>query len=271
MTRWRNPRLAARKGATDRACMINPMKPGRVPLERALSKLGLATRTEARRLIGDGRVSVHGRTVDDPLMPVVPERAHITIDGASAGLTPPVMILLHKPRGTVTTRRDPDGRKTVYDCLTGLEDHVIPVGRLDAASSGLLLLTNDTRLADWLTDPVHAIPRTYLVTVRGRLTEEDARLMEAGLTDRGETLRAVRAEILKASGRETHLRVVLDEGRNREIRRLGDGVGHEVTRLKRIAVGGLELGDLPAGDWLRLDDAMLRGAFPGAPIRRGQT
>src|SRR5262245_56556977 len=132
-----------------------PRRPGRVPLERALSKLGLASRTEARELIRTGRVAVDGGIETDPLRPVVPETICIEIDGHPVRRSQTLTVLLHKPRGVVTTRSDPQKRPTVYDCLEGLDAHVIPVGRLDAATSGLLLLTSDTRFADWVTDPRH--------------------------------------------------------------------------------------------------------------------
>lgn len=242
-------------------------KPGHVPLERALSKLGLASRTEARELVRAGRVAVDGRTADDPFLSVVPERIRIEIDGRPARRAEPLTVLLHKPRGVVTTRSDPEGRATVYGCLTDLDEHVVPVGRLDAATSGLLLLTNDTRLADWVTDPENEVPRVYLVTVRGELSEATARRLEEGIEDSGERLAARAVTVRKRSRRETHLAVELTEGKNREIRRMLAAAGHEVTRLKRVSFGGLELGDLPPGRWRRVGDAELRTAFPGAPVR----
>jgi 23S rRNA pseudouridine2605 synthase len=237
-------------------------KPGQVSLERALSKLGLASRTEARALIRDGRVTVDGRKATDPLQPVVPETTRMAIDGRPAVRPRTRTILLHKPRGVVTTRSDPEGRPTVYTCLEGLDDHVIPVGRLDAATSGLLLLTNDTRFADWVTDPENAVPRVYLVTVKGELKDATAQRLEEGLEDNGEHLAARKATIRKRSRRETHLVLELTEGKNREIRRLLAAVGHEVTKLKRVAFGGLELGDLPPGKWREVSEEEIRRAFP---------
>ncbi|HYO11883.1 MAG TPA: pseudouridine synthase [Thermoanaerobaculia bacterium] len=240
---------------------------GRVPLERALSKLGLASRTEARELIRAGRIAVDGRIATDPLLDVVPERLRIEIDGRPARRADPVTILLHKPRGVVTTRSDPEERATVYGCLEGLDAHVVPVGRLDAATSGLLLLTNDTRFADWVTDPRNEVPRVYLVTVRGELGEETARRLEEGVEESGERLAARSVHIRKRSRRETHLVVELTEGKNREIRRMLAAVGHEVTRLKRVSFGGLELGDLEPGRWRVIPEDELKRAFPDAPIR----
>ncbi len=242
-------------------------RPGFVPLERALSKLGLASRSEARELIRAGRVTVDGRSETDPLREIIPERALIGIDGRSARRAEPVTILLHKPRGVVTTRSDPEGRPTVYGCLEGLDAHLIPVGRLDVATSGLLLLTNDTRFADWVTDPRNEVPRVYVVTVRGELSDETSRLLEEGIEDAGERLAARSIRIRKPSRRETHLIVELSEGKNREIRRLLDAAGHEVTRLKRVSFGGLELGELAPGKWRIISTAELRAAFPGASIR----
>jgi 23S rRNA pseudouridine2605 synthase len=221
-------------------------------LERALSKLGLATRQEARRMILAGDVRVDGLIARDPNAGVVPEEIEIAIGGVERSRAPRVVVLLYKPRGVVTTRRDPEGRRTVYDCLAGLDEHVVPVGRLDAATSGLLVLTNDTRLADELTDPANAVSRTYLVTVRGRVADESAAAAVDGVEDRGEHLAASSVIVRKASGRESHLVVELRQGKNREIRRLFAALGHEVTALKRVAFGGYVLGDLAVGEWRRV-------------------
>lgn len=242
-------------------------RPGHVPLERALSKLGLASRSEARELIRAGRVKVDGVVATDPLREVVPERIRVEIDGRPASRAEPLTVLLHKPRGVVTTRSDPEGRPTVYSCLEGLETHVIPVGRLDAATTGLLLLTNDTRFADWLTDPRNEVPRVYVVTVRGELSDETARQLEEGVEESGERLGARAVQVRKRSRRETHLIVELTEGRNREIRRMLAAVGHEVTRLKRVSFAGLELGNLEPGRWRVVPPEELARAFPGAPAR----
>lgn len=245
-------------------------------LERALSKLGLASRSEARALILAGRVTVDGRPALDPSARVTPERIAIAIDDVRQTPSQVAMtIALHKPRGYVTSRSDPEGRKTVYDLLLDLPERVVPVGRLDLATSGLLILTNDTQFANWLTDPANRIPRVYLVEAEGRVTPEIATQLERGLTVDGETLAAAEAEVRKASGKESHLIVTLTEGKNREIRRLFDAVDHPVTRLRRVQFGGLELGDLAPGTWRRVTAAELRRAFPGysrsgsqAPARR---
>ncbi len=234
-------------------------------LERALSKLGFCSRSEARDLLRDGRVAVDGRVVRDPERSVVPERAAIAVDGRLVARAPALTVAFHKPRGCVTTRSDPEGRPTIYAHLADLPARLVPVGRLDLATSGLLLLTNDTRLADWLTDPRQRVPRVYVVTVRGSLPESAAERLCAGIEDGGERLAARRIEVRKRSGRETHLVVTLEEGRNREVRRLFAAVGHEVTRLKRVAFGGVELGDLPPGAWRAVTEEELRRAFPAAP------
>jgi 23S rRNA pseudouridine2605 synthase len=234
-----------------------------VSLERALSKLGLASRSEARTLILHGRVSVDGRTLTNPSTRVVPERVTLAIDGAAqARPAAPLTIALHKPRGYVTTRSDPEGRPTIYDLLADLPQRVIPVGRLDLATSGLLLLTNDTQFGNWLTAPASGIPRVYLVTVSGAVTDDTAARLVKGVLVGRERLAAAAASVRKRSNRESHLTVTLTEGKNREIRRLLDAVDHPVTQLRRVQFGGLALGALAPGRWRRVTAAELRAAFP---------
>jgi 23S rRNA pseudouridine2605 synthase len=225
-----------------------------VTLERALSKLGLASRTEARRLIAAGRVRVNGVEVRRADHLVVPERVTLAIDDVRHAQAPPRLIAFHKPRGVVTTRRDPEGRPTVFDVLGDAARGLQAIGRLDLASTGLLLLTNDTRLAHALTDPARGVRRRYVVTVRGRVSADAARSLERGLDVDGAKgrrmhLSANSVRIRKASNRETHLIVELTEGKNRELRRLFAAIGHDATRVHRIAFGGFELGELQPGRW----------------------
>jgi 23S rRNA pseudouridine2605 synthase len=202
----------------------------RVPLNRALSKLGILSRAQATEAIRAGRVRVGGRIIDDPAHLVIPERARIALDDAPQVRAPWRTILLNKPRGVVTTRRDPEGRDTVFDVLGDESRGLNAVGRLDRATSGLLLLTTDSQLANWIADPEHGVPRVYVVTVRGRVTDAHLASLGADVTLR------------KASGRESHLIVQLRTGKNREVRRLFEAVGREVTKLKRVQFGGLEQG-----------------------------
>jgi 23S rRNA pseudouridine2605 synthase len=244
--------------------------PGRVPLQRALSKLGFASRTEAQRIIAAGEVEVDGCVCRDPQRWVRPESASIRHRGRAVVRAPFRAILLHKPRGVVTTRSDERGRPTVYDLLPEELRALHPVGRLDQASTGLLILTNDTRLSAWLTDPANAVQRVYVVTVRGLVEPAAAERMMAGLADDGEFLKADRVVVRKASRRESHLVVTLAEGRNREIRRLCRACGHEVTRLKRVQFGGLALAELEPGLFRELSPEDLARAFQGLPeaVRR---
>ncbi len=247
--------------------MTQPVRrrPGEVPLNRALSKLAIASRAEATRLIAAGRVRVNSLVATDPAMPVVPERVAIAIDDRDAARAGWCLILLNKPRGVVTTRRDPQGRPTVFDLVSGPEGHLVAVGRLDLATSGLLLLTTDTRLADWLTDPASGVPRTYTVTARGEVGDDDVARLTGGVESEGERLSADEVAVRKRSRRETHLVVTLREGRNREVRRLFEAIGHEVTKIRRVAFGGLELGTLPPGRWRPVSEEEGRTAFPGCP------
>src|SRR4051812_48311843 len=177
------------------------MKPGRVRLDRALSKLRVASREEAKQLIAAGRVRVAGRPVRNAAHLIVPERGDITIDDRKPPRSMWRTIAFHKPKGVVTTRRDPEGRPTVFDVLGEEAGALVAVGRLDLASTGLLLLTTDTQLANALPDPSNAIEPRYVFPVRGALEDGDVPRMPAGI----EGLRARAVAVRKRSARETHL------------------------------------------------------------------
>ncbi len=247
--------------------MPSKYRPGYVALERALSKLGLASRTQANQWIKAGRVQVNGKVVRDPFFAVRPEVAQIKIDDQNQEQEFALVIALNKPKGLVTTRSDEKNRPTIYECLKDLKRHVIPVGRLDLATSGLLLLTNDTRFSDWVTDPVNKVKKVYLATVRGEVSQDSLEKMMRGIRDEGELLKADRAVLEKSSKRESHLELTLTEGKNREIRRLCKALGHEVSRLKRIQIGGLSLGELELGHWRSLTQAEVNEAFPGTKFK----
>jgi 23S rRNA pseudouridine2605 synthase len=243
---------------------------GRVRLDRALSKLGFASRADAKRLIEAGSVTVDGRTVTDPARLVSPAHSAIAIDGRQPHAVPWRTIAFSKPRGVVTTRRDPEGRRTVFDVLGEEGRGLVAVGRLDMASTGLLLLTTDTQLAAWLTDPANGVVRRYIVTVRGAIADRRVQALVDGI----DGLRARSVDVLKRSARETHLAIELTEGRNREIRRLLNAVGHDVTRLLRVAFGPIELGTLQPGRWRNVSreeiDGVRRGSDRGqSGVRRG--
>ncbi|HEY8232351.1 MAG TPA: pseudouridine synthase [Vicinamibacteria bacterium] len=265
------PRRPARAG----------LKPERaVSLARALSKLGVCSRSEAERWIADGRVRVRGRTCRSPRRRVDPERDAIVVDGrrVSEGVER-VVIALHKPVGLVTTRVDPRGRPTVYDALQGLPRWVFPVGRLDRDSSGLLVFTNDHRLGQQLTSPEAHVPKTYHVRVRGVPDAGALAALRDGTTlDDGVTTRPAAVRVIGAARGDDApscwLEIVLTEGRNRQLRRMGAAVGHEVVELVRVAIGAFRLGALAPGEWRELAPAevaelLATSAYDGRPIQPG--
>ncbi|MBL0042133.1 MAG: rRNA pseudouridine synthase [Xanthomonadales bacterium] len=227
----------------------------RYGLARVLSKRGLCSRTEAGRLIAAGRVRVDGRIVRDPESPTVLAAA-IVVDDVRAVPATPVHLMLNKPRGLVTTRSDEQGRATVYDCFVGAElPWIAPVGRLDRASEGLLLFSNDPAFAAAITEPEHGIEKTYHVQVEGQVDHDVLARLEAGVAVEGELWRAARATVLRRGAKNCWLEIVLDEGRNRQIRRMLDALGFPVLRLIRVAIAGLRLGDLAKAQWRVLADA----------------
>ena len=223
-------------------------KPPGVSLNRALSKLGLCSRTQAEVLIAEGRVRVGGKVVRDAALRVDLNRDRIVVDGEQVVAERKVYLMLNKPRGLVTTRDDPDGRGTVYDCLEGLDlPFVSPVGRLDKASEGLLLMSNDTRWANGLLDPASHVAKTYHVQIAAAPDDEMLERFRQGAVVDGELLTARSIGLLRSGGRTAWLEIVLDEGRNRQIRRLLGAFDIEVLRLVRVAIGGLQLAELAKG------------------------
>jgi 23S rRNA pseudouridine2605 synthase len=229
--------------------------PKRVQLHRALSKLGWCSRTQAWDWIKAGLVRVDGRVVTDPLTWVDLGRQHITRGGEAAVPVAPLTLALHKPRGIVTTRRDEHGRRTVYDLLSTDLPWLFPVGRLDADSEGLLILTNDSALAVRLTDPEHHVPKVYHVTIRGIPSAATLAKLRGGVDLTDGPTRPAQVRIIETGSNHTVLVLVLTEGRNRQIRRMGAAVGHKIRRLVRVAIGGYSLGDLAPGAYRPLDTA----------------
>ena len=237
----------------------------RVGLARALSKLGYCSRSRASELIRDGRVRLNGKIHRDPEAPSHPEKDLIEVDGRAVLTTGKVYVMLNKPRGLVTTTSDEKGRQTVYSLLGNELPWLAPVGRLDKASEGLLLLTNDSEWSARVLDPETHLEKLYHVQVEGVADAALLSSMVSGVRDEtGGVLRVKRAEFLRGGQRNSWIEVTLEEGKNRQIRRLLDRLGISVLRLLRIAIGPLALGQLAKGEWrylvasekLLLDEAM---------------
>lgn len=230
---------------------------------RVLSKQGLCSRTQAAAWVAAGRVAVNGRVVLDPEFPVRQGRDAIAVDGRALEASAPVCIALNKPRGLVTTASDEKGRDTVYRCLEGAGlPWLAPVGRLDQASEGLLLMSNDPAWAAAITDPATGPDKTYHVQVDAVPDAALLAALEAGIDDAGERLSARSARLLRSGGKTAWLEIVLDEGRNRQIRRLLAAHGLDTLRLVRVAIGPVALGTLAKGAWRRLSDAEISSLAP---------
>ena len=230
---------------------------------RTLSKLGVASRTAAAGWVLDGRVAVNGRTVRDPEFPVLKTRDRLTVDGRPIAASERIYLLLNKPRGLVTTAADEQGRETVYRCFDGAGlPWLAPVGRLDKASEGLLLFSNDPEWAAQLTDPVTGPDKTYRVQIDTLPAPELLAKLVAGINLGGEHLAATSARLLRTGEKNAWLEIVLAEGRNRHLRRLLEAQNVAVLRLIRVAIGGLALGALPKGQWRRLDASDLAKVRP---------
>ena len=238
-----------------------------VGLARAISKLGYCSRSRASELIHAGKVKVNGNAVRNPEAPVRVGKDRINVEGRELRDAAKIYLMVNKPRGLVTTAADEKGRETVYSLLPKGIPWVAPVGRLDQASEGLLLFTNDSEWAAGITDPESHLDKTYHVQIEG-VTDAAlvARLGRGVETPDGERLKARRASLLRVGEKNSWLEIVLDEGKNRQIRRMMEGLGMEVLRLMRVAIGPVLLGELAKGaaralrgaEKLALDRAMVK-------------
>ena len=232
--------------------------PPGVRLQKYLSRAGVASRREAERLMLAGRVTVNGEVVDELGTRVDPERDVVLLDGVRVTRAETMWRALHKPAGALCTRSDPHGGTTVYDVLPEEARGLAYVGRLDRGTEGLLLFTNDGDAANALLHPSGEVEREYLAVVKGRLGPPEIDGLLRGVELEDGLARAARAERVKSEGKTTTLRLVLLEGRKREVRRMLMAVGHPVLQLVRTRFGPIELGDLAAGATRRLEPAESR-------------
>ena len=244
----------------------SPSAGGRVSLARALSKLGYCSRRNAETLIREGRARLNGRAERDPSARLDLVQDAIEVDGRLVSARSKVYLLLNKPQGLVTSTADEKGRGTVYRCLSDPAlPWISPVGRLDKASEGLLLFTNDTRWAAAILAPENRVEKTYHVQINRVADDGLVRRIQDGVTTgEGEGLAARRVRLLRAGTKTSWLEIVLDEGKNRQIRRLLEALDVEVLRLVRVSIGPVVLGELAKGAWRFLTqeerDALSRNA-----------
>jgi 23S rRNA pseudouridine2605 synthase len=224
----------------------NPDASRKVGLARALSKLGYCSRQQAVELIRQGKVRLNGSTPKNPETPVRLGTDRIEVHGQSLKSAEKIYLMLNKPRGIITSASDEKGRETVYSLLPSNQPWLAPVGRLDKASEGLLLFTNDSEWNARLTNPATHLDKTYHVQIAAVVGPDLVESLQRGIeTPRSEILRSKQARILRAGEKNSWLEITLDEGKNRQIRRMLDALGIEVLRLIRVSIGPLELGDLP--------------------------
>jgi 23S rRNA pseudouridine2605 synthase len=228
-------------------------------LARVISKLGICSRTQAAAMIAAGRVTVNGRVQLNAERPTDIHKESLGIDGGAIQAVERVYIALNKPRGLIVSTADERGRDTVYSLLEASKlPWLAPVGRLDKASEGLLLMTNDSVWAAGVTNPNSQLQKTYHVQVAGIPDEVALEQMTVGIDDNGEHLAAINVTLLRTGEKNAWLAVVLDEGRNRHIRRLLDALGYEVLRLVRTTVGSIALDELAKGNWRHLSVAEVK-------------
>jgi pseudouridine synthase len=218
-------------------------------LERVLSKAGLGSRTEARRWIAGGCVTVNGKVVRDPDEWIDMDHDRVRFDNRPLERRERIYVLLYKPAGYLTTYQDPQGRPTVYELIKDVGTFVSPVGRLDLDSSGLLLLTNDNQFAERVTNPLSHVPKTYLVKASTLLTDEQLQQLREGIELADGPTRPAEVQRVRDSAKYTHFEITLTEGRNRQVRRMVEALEAKVLKLVRVKIGPIAIGTLPIGKW----------------------
>ena len=231
--------------------MTSPDRAGNraVRVQKYLSRAGVATRRQAERMIDAGRVAVNGRIIQEQGVRIVPGEDVVRLDDVVVEPAETRWVVFHKPPGTLSTRTDPHGGKTVYDVLPKWAKGLRYVGRLDRDTTGLLLLTNDGDVAARFTHPRRRVEREYLVTVRGTLTAKSLRALKDGVELDDGMAKPKRVRRIGTEDGRTTLSLVLTEGRKREVRRMMKAVGHPVLALRRVRFGPFELAGLPEGAW----------------------
>lgn len=233
-----------------------------IRLQKILAEAGVASRRAAEGYIREGRVAVNGRKVTELGVRADPSTDTITVDGQPVRARRKLYVALHKPRGFLCTRQDPEGRQIVHDLLPAEWKNLVPVGRLDRESEGLLLLSNDGEFCLRLTHPRYGIRKRYVAVVEGRLEEALLKPLTEGIRDAGEMLKAERVRLLSANQSHSRVELELAEGRNREVRRLLGWLGFPVVELRRMQIGPIRLGELPPGRWRVLSPAEVKSLLP---------
>jgi 23S rRNA pseudouridine2605 synthase len=238
-----------------------------VRLQKFLAEAGVASRRAGEALMTSGRVAVNGRPVTLLGARVDPVADRVTVDGVVVRPRRKLYVALNKPRGYLSTRRDPESRRTVLGLLPKEWESLYPVGRLDCDSEGLLFLSNDGAFCARLTHPRFGVRKTYLVEVQGRFPAEKFEALTEGVEDRGETLRAETVRLIRGNNTRSVFQLELSEGKNREVRRLFQALGAVVLRLQRIRIGSIKLGQLPVGRWRVLTEEEVRSLMRASGAR----
>lgn len=238
-------------------------------LDRAISRAGLGSRTQAAEWILAGRIQVNNRIERDAGRWVDTNRDRIKLDGREVAEVGKIYLLLNKPSGVITSYGDPKDRKTVYEFIKDVNTWVFPVGRLDKDTSGLLLLTNDTEFGNRLTDPSSRVAKHYIVKVNALVNGDEVNRLRGGIEiEPGVSMRPCHVNYLRKTEKYSWLELILTEGRNRQVRRMIEALGHQVLKLVRVQVGRLALGDLMVGKWRLLTREEVRSLMDRGSNRR---
>jgi len=246
-----------------------------IRLQRFLAQAGVASRRKSEELITLGRVKVNGKVVTELGSKVDPARDKVSVGGRQLAAEEPVYVLFHKPKGYVTTLSDPEGRPTVMELLKTVKERLFPVGRLDFNTEGVLFLTNDGELAHGLMHPKGEVEKTYHVKLRGRVDDAALKSLARGVTlDDGSKTAPAGVARIGETDKNTWIELTLHEGKNRQVHRMAEAVGHQVLKLERVRYAGLVLGSLKAGSYRRLvarevDELYRVAGLRKRPRRRG--